>query len=236
MPDPIQICRGFTNKQWRELRERLRQDDSDAWERAIAVFQRRITERYINCIESLIDVDSHLDVEVPPEASWNYPLPDDTNKAAVVPGFSIVALCCILADTLQSFREKAKSVQLEEAECKYPDGSCVRPSTTNQFKTFLKRPGFRGAFDDEKVAQSFVSGIRNGIFHEAETRDWVIWRDEPVGSIISTREQGYVLNRSLFYEAIGQEFQRYLDDLRNPTNDKLRPRFVEKMNDLVKEC
>jgi hypothetical protein len=82
----------------------------------------------------------------------------------------------------------------------------------------------------------FVNGVRNGIFHEAETRGWVIQRDRPVGRIFSQESTRYVLNRSEFYKAIKAEFDVYLDELKGSANSQLRARFVKKMTDIAKEC
>jgi len=85
---------------------------------------------------------------------------------AVVPGFAIMALCCLLAETLQSFRCKQDVVHTPEERCSYPEGPCIivpQTTTVDAFKAFLKRPAFNGAFTDEQVASSFVNGVRNGI-------------------------------------------------------------------------
>jgi hypothetical protein len=98
----------------------------------------------------------------------------------------------------------------------------------------MRRPAFLGAFAEERIARKFVNGIRNGILHEAETRKWVIWREEPI-QIAQPEEDGYALNRTLFYEAVTQEFESYIRDLHDPANGELRERFTEKMNDICKE-
>ena len=91
-------------------------------------------------------------------------------------------------------------------------------------------------FDDDKVAKQFVKGVRNGIFHEAETRGWVIQRDQPKGHILVQKNTRYALNRSEFYEALKTEFDLYVRELRDPANSQLRSRFVKKMTDIAKEC
>ena len=111
----MQICRGFTDTQWRKLRKRLKQDgspsnDDAAWRCAIEVFERRIRERFLSCVEALQTNDSKLDVEVPSDAPADCStLPTGAEKDAVVPGFAIMALCCLLIETLQSFREAHES-------------------------------------------------------------------------------------------------------------------------------
>jgi len=126
-----------------------------------------------------------------------------------------------------------------EARCSYPNGPCIKvPQTTtaDAFKAFLRRPAFGGAFADEPIATSFVNGVRNGILHEAETRNWVIWRSEPEDQIVAKEGEGYALNRSTFYRALKDDFAEYLAELRNPESVDLRSRFRKKMNDMAKEA
>jgi hypothetical protein len=128
-----------------------------------------------------------------------------------------MALCCLLVETLQSFR-------------------CKPEATTDLFKEFLKRPSFQGAFADDEIAGSFVHGVRNGILHEAETRLWVIWRNEPKNQLVAADGKRYELNRSLFYRALKIEFEAYVQELRDNGSSNLRSRFFTKMNDMVGEA
>ncbi len=130
-----------------------------------------------------------------------------------------MALCCLLIETMQTFREVASR------------------KTEKQFIKFLKRPAFDGAFADDKIAECFVNGIRNGILHEAETRKWVIWRESP-SQMVVVHQDGYALNRTLFYEAVKEEFGLYLKELNNPANPanhELREKFKKQMRDICKE-
>jgi hypothetical protein len=244
MDGTVQICRGFAVIQWRTLYTRLtnrdgtNSDDQEAWRCAIEVFERRIRERFLSCIEALETADSRLDISLPDEAPADCSTLPHKNEA-VVPGFAIMALCCLLGETLQSFRSRAEIAPRPETRCSYPDGPCIKtPQTTtaDAFKAFLRRPAFGDAFADEQIASSFVSGVRNGILHEAETRNWVIWRSEPEKQIVAKRGDGYVLNRSTFYRALKDDFAQYLEELRNSDNGELRSRFRKKMNDIAKEA
>lgn len=244
MDETVQICRGFAVAQWKILHSRLinrdgtNSNDQEAWCCAIEVFERRIRERFLSCIEALESADSKLDIWAPDKAPADCSsLPQ--REEAVVPGFAIMALCCLLAETLQSFRCKQKMPPKTADRCSYPDGPCVRvpqTSTTDTFKTFLRRPAFGGAFADEHIATSFVNGVRNGILHEAETRNWVIWRSEPEDQIVAKEGEGYALNRSTFYRALKNEFSKYLQELRDSKSVELRSRFRKKMNDIAKEA
>lgn len=216
--DEVQICRGYTVRQWWALQPLLDRDDEDAWNIAIDVFERRIRERFITSIEALLHADSGraADVDVPPNA-----LPDGATlpiSSAVVPGFAIVALCCLLIETLQSFVAAASR------------------DTQEQFKAFLRRPEFGTAFADDAVAESFSRGVRNGIFHEGETRGWVLWREEPAtGLVESIGRNRWRLNRTAFFRAIQREFVGYCAALKSP-NPSLRSRFREQMRDMVNKC
>ena len=194
--------------------------------KAIAVFERRISVRLLSSSDALIDADRKPD------------LPADPPPAKVcIPGFSIVALCCLLIETLQNFRGEVSVAPEPEGPCTYPKGQCIKPSpgTNEQFRRFLRRPAFGDSFKDPKTANSFLNGIRNGILHEAETRKWVIWRDTPEGKIVDKEGDGFALNRGLFYAAIKQEFDSYLQELRDPNKKPLRTSFKQKMDKLVQE-
>jgi hypothetical protein len=238
-----QICRGFTDKQWPTLKTRLIKDgdvqnDEAAWSCAIKVFERRIAERFLTSIEALERADSKADVEVPSDAPSDCStLPVDLSGAGVVPGFAIMALCCLLVETLASFRESPVPASRPTGPCPYPDGECIRPKPLGGklIRNFLQRPSFKDAFAN-KVAKNFVRGIRDGILHEAETRRWRIWREEPKDKIVECDGEGFSLNRTAFYQALRQEFRLYAADLRDPANLELRKRFVEKMDGIVKEC
>jgi hypothetical protein len=218
------LCFGFTSTDWKNLVGRLDHDET-AWAEAIGVFERRMKERFFSCIDALVKADTKPDLKSP----------DSQCEAHCIPGFSIMALCCLLVETLQGFQESPASTCLP-GPCTYPSGPCIKPSpdTTAHFIKFLRRPALGRAFAEDKIAKSLVKGIRNGIFHEAETRKWVIWREEP-SEMVEPQEDGYALNRTMFCEAVKKEFESYLTDLRNPANGKLRERFRKKMNDICKE-
>ncbi len=201
------LCLGFSKSDWERLTERLDRNEESDWQRAIGVFERRMKERFFSSIDALFAADTR------PEQQSS----DPTQVDHCVPGFSIMALCCLLIETLQKFRQPGP-----------------RTHTRDRFLQFLRRPAFDGAFDDNNVAKLFYKGIRNAILHEAETERWVIWRDTPAGQIVARKANGFVLNRTLFYRALEQEFTSYLHELRDPRSKELRRRFRRQMNNIVK--
>ena len=53
-----------------------------------------------------------------------------------------------------------------------------------------------------------------------------------MGTIVAREDDGFALNRSLFYEAVKKEFESYLSELHDPMNTTLRKVFKRKMDDL----
>lgn len=240
-----QICRGFTDSQWQGLKKNLvkggvAQDDAASWDCAIKVFERRMRERFLSCIEALQRADSKKDVEVADDAPPNCStLPKDDDDKTVVPGFAILALCCLLVETLASFRDAPAPLAQPGGPCPYPQGNCIKPQppgSGKRIRDFLQRPSFGGVFADPKVARDFYDGIRCAIFHDAETRHWLILRERPKNQIVERDGDQYILNRAMFYQALRQEFDSYLGDLGNSNNVELRKSFVEKMDNIVEKC
>ena len=77
----IQIYRGFTDKQWERLRSGLEAGDGAAWSCAVDMFERRVRERLVSCIDALEQADSRLDVDVSAGAS-----PDRSTLPRLRPG------------------------------------------------------------------------------------------------------------------------------------------------------
>jgi hypothetical protein len=217
------LCYGFSSTDWVKLFPKL-DNDENAWLQAIDVFERRMKERFFSCLDALVQADTKPDLQS-----------DALGTDHCIPGFSVMALCCLLIETLQGFREPSTPFS-PPGPCEFPAGLCIKPSsgTNEQFRKFLRLPSFGGAFNNKDVANEFLRGVRNGILHEGETRKWVIWRQEPQEQIVAPEQDGYALNRYLFYGAVKQEFESYLKDLRNPES-KQRQRFREQMQKLCNE-
>jgi hypothetical protein len=186
-----------------------------------------MTERYFSCIDALIRADTKPDTQDVHDLSEN----------ECAPGFSIMALCCLLVESIQDFREAAIQAEATSGPCPFPGGGCIKPSsgTNEMFRRFLNLPSFGGAFSDNQVAADFMRGVRNGILHEAETRKWLIWRSLPSEQIVQKLEgRRYRLNRTLFYGAVRSELERYLRNLKEADNNALRVRFMKKMDGICK--
>jgi len=230
------ICSFFRAEEWSELRMQLVQGDENAWSRAIHVFECRMKERFFSEIELLLRSGK-------------------TGSQSIVPGFAIMALCCILVETLQAFYEGhvMEPPQTPENPCQYPEGDCLKvplavettekcafpdhpcvktPPTARSFAHFLKGSPHFSDFNG-RARSSFSIQIRNGLLHDAETRGgWLIRESDPKEKILERRGQHYVLNRSRFYSALNAEFKDYLVRLGDSTKHTLRNNFLKKMDNI----
>ncbi len=75
---------GITEAHWRSLD--LASDSSPDWAAAIMIFQKRLQERFIEPVDTLIDSEMFL--------------PRERRKY----GFSVLAIDCLVIETLQAFR------------------------------------------------------------------------------------------------------------------------------------
>src|SRR4029077_20429759 len=103
-------------------------------EEAIAAIAGRFDERFIKPANSIQGLDE-----------------TDKSGYAQGRGFAIVALDCLLLESLYGYEEG------EHTEA---------GDTTGAFEKMLRRDEFGVAFTSERRATSFVGGVRNGVLHD----------------------------------------------------------------------
>jgi hypothetical protein len=132
-------------------------------------------------------------------------------------GFTIMAINCFLIEALYSFRNGIID---------------NRNNGKSTFVNFLTQSvSFKTYFDTES-AGIFYNHIRNGILHQAETKEGTRIRD--VGPLVRRIGNGIAINRTLFFEQLESEFHIYVDEISNPINSELRDNFKTKMNHICK--
>ena len=135
-------------------------------------------------------------------------------------GFAIMALCCLMIETIESYRQGLPSTSKDDMEAleKLPaNGTAGEYSLQPPFKNcngkvfeeFFKCDSHKKFFPDVP-GKSFYLNIRCGLLHQAQTKGgWLIGRkgkycDEgPPGSI----------NRDEFSERLEECFHEYLKEL-----------------------
>lgn len=161
------------------------------WIEGIEIFEDRIKGRYLNIIQEIIDKgNSHID------------------------GFCVMALNCLLIETLLQFKKGWKTTK-----------GCNKEAYSN----FLYKE-FRYIFPEKSLAERFYKDIRCGILHSAETTNGsqLTIRQNKAISIIN--EEGSIsVDVIKIYEALVEYVNNYIRILMNNNNKRERSCFLKKM-------
>jgi len=191
------IAPGVTDEEYKQLK--LEDNQSNNWDRAVEIFKIRIASRYLEPVDLLIKKDNDLS-------------PIDRRY-----GFTILAIDCLLIETLQSFREG-----LTDTNGKSKD----------MFVNFLtRRESFKDYFKKDD-AERFYYDFRCGILHQAEIMgDSLLWS---VGDVKGKNINGTpYINRTKIHELIKKEVDLYCEELRNNSTHDIRNNFRTKMNSIA---
>lgn len=186
---PIRISPHFCINDWTILSFSTEND----WEKGIDIFEDRIRGRFLKPITYF-----------------------ETYKYA---GFAVLALDCLLIETLQQFKKGVSDTPWGESESYFVD--------------FLTKTSFKKYFDAD-LAKFFYRQIRCGVLHQAEIKGSsrvFVHQDIPLVKW-SKDKKGLIINRKLFHNQLIIEFKNYLSQLKvsNPPDVHLRTNFRKKMN------
>jgi hypothetical protein len=176
--------------------KKLDLDKAENWPAAISIFESRIRGRFTDAIEFLIA--------------------DDEPRLATERqrGFAVLALDCLLVETLQAFRQGLTDTRGKSKEL------CV------QFLT--ERTAFKPFFTSAAIAIRFYYEFRCGLAHNAQVfGDGKVWS---VGPLLALSGTQITVNRTAFHEAFVQELEAYLAALGSGTDQPLRSNFRTKMD------
>lgn len=166
-------------------------EKEEGWQKAIDIFEDRIQGRFLNVVEKI--------------------------KSYLYAGFAMLAIDCLLIETLQQFRKGVSETPRGEGK--------------EYFTCFLRETAFKEYFHDREIAEMFYDQIRNGILHQAEIKETSrigLWPEEMV---CKTKDgQGLIINRNQFHEKLVEVFTDYTRQLRDPKNEQLRRNFKRKMD------
>jgi hypothetical protein len=175
------------------LKLNLNELDSHDWEKAIKIFEKRLFERFVEPIDKLIEFESDLK-------------PIDKKY-----GFTILAIDCMILETLQSFYEGKLD---------------TNGKSEKVFKRFLtQRDNFKKHFNNN-TASIFFKDFRCGILHQLETYQKAkVWS---IGELLYFNDNIMIINRNEFHECIKKEIDIYIGKLKN--EDELKENFKNKMD------
>src|SRR6185312_7740201 len=191
-----ELASNFTVGRYQQLRDLLAQNDPAAWCEVLYAVRRRISERFLRPMRDLARFDKQE--ELP-------------NR----PGFAILALDCLLIDTIQAFREGRVST--------------VEVSPAHSFRTFLHTPRFADFRSRDRA--DFFHYVRNGILHNGETRkDWKVRIDTT--RMLERTATSRTLNRRLFHAGVIKEWRELHHHLRQGDTAS-RTAFLQRMDSMA---
>lgn len=191
--DDISISPKYRKSDWEKA---LAEDD---WKEMVEIFKDRIESRFLKPIR-LITNDQDI---------------------GEFSGFSILALDCLIIETLNQFYhgiDETKRGAHEEA-----------------FWNFFKNSEFFKDHFNRDRASTFYQHYRCGILHQAQTKRKSVVRIDRETMIQSVEDDisiGLIVDRVKFHKALEKEISSYMKKLRNgeKENSSLRTSFIKKMN------
>lgn len=130
-------------------------------------------------------------------------------------GFVVLAIDCLLAETLQQFMEGIT------------DGS---GQSKKMITEFLKGMRFQPYFDAD-ARKAFYVDIRCGLLHQAEAKKmWLIRRKQPSLLQQTAGGEGYIIDVERFHAALQASFDEYLKSIIESSNEPLRSNLWKKMD------
>ena len=180
----------------------LTQKDSVDWQTGIDIFDDRIKGRFLKQVQIL---ESNSDSQI-----------------KYFSGFAIMAIDCLLIETLQQFYKGAKRTGKEQDE--------------KMFHDFFQRTAELSIFFDTTAKTNiFYVQIRCGILHQAQTKKKStihVKAGTPLAQWVDNADysQGVSINRQKFHKALLSVYENYVADLRSNNNLNLRRKFERKMN------
>jgi len=193
----MEIAPGVDHTAWAGLN--LNDPQSPDWPLAVQIFEKRIRSRFLNAVDALEQRESY-------ESQCRF-------------GFTILAIDCLLIETLYQFREGLPH---------------TKKKSSKAFKDFLTTtPQFNKHFDN-KLAEQFYDEFRCGILHQAEVKMLSRVKTGPNYPLVSRENKTgkMIVNRSLFHKALLDFFDSYIAQLRDGgvANEHHRQMFRMKMD------
>lgn len=208
---------GFTVRQWKTLREKLKSsiNYSKDWETAVNRYDNRLKNRYFNPMKNL-------------------------EEKAIGEGFSLATIHCALIEHLASITQgKIHNHSANSSSPQYEYSS-----SSNHFQSFLKTSDLfseyftpQGSSEAEFDSKDFYGNVRCALLHEACTKNG--WRINTLSCgyrnpnhKIMTKESGGV--KRLFRDILTTKLSEFLENYKTKlkSDKKLRLYFARKLDHL----
>jgi len=206
-PGDFEIAPNFEASKWKTLAIQKSTNWSNDWKTAVNVFEKRINARFLNQIDALI-INQNKD-------------------AARFSGFAIVALDCLLIETLDQFYNGNHTTRRKATKTDDPDVGAFHA-------VFQRSSKLRSFFDTVAKTKVFYQHIRCGLLHQAQTKrkSKINRRITTITEWIDTKNptEGLIVHPRLFHAAVSDVFCNYMTLLREEYSGNLRSKFRRKMN------
>lgn len=185
----MRISRNYTVEDWKSLTFAEEKD----WCQAVDIFRDRMETRFLSFVRLI-----------------------EKNEYA---GFAVLALDCLLIETLQQFFCGKKETP--------------RGKNKEYFIHFLTNTSFSQYFDKDKATR-FYECIRCGILHQGEVKGnsrVLIGKEVPLARL-PNNGNGLIINRRLFHKELLKVYEDYASKILNCGNESqiLRANFRRKMD------
>lgn len=191
--------------------ENLSNRNSNDWDIAIKIVEDRFFKRYINPLSKLLNNEDKA-------IKYNC-------------GFIIMSIDCLLIETLNQFYFGLKETNEKYYRENKDDKFRYHSQAFRDFFNYSKN--FQIFKNHIKLPEIFYIEIRCGLLHQAQSK---------VNSLINIKkknmiepvdgkdfENGIVVNRSIFHNAVVSDFKRYINDLKNPDSTNLEGDYLRDM-------
>lgn len=182
----IYLSPKYKKNDFRDLHLSVDSND-DVWRKAVEIFTDRIEGRFLSQIQILTN---------------------DINTN----GFSIMALNCLLIETMFQFKIGKKTTPT---------------SNSDQYSNFLQDT-FPTVFTSYDSAKAFYSDIRCGILHSAQTKGCSKLTCDN-SYVVRYDDGGVTVSVEQFSTLLNQYFEEYTQKLLDSSQVLLRTNFIKKM-------
>jgi hypothetical protein len=200
-PKDIKVAGDYTVGYWRSLRPKLdvNKPNPNAWDEAIKIFRRRIEARFIEPVDVLLTYD------------------DDEAKTF---GFAILAIDCLVIETLQAFREG-----LTNHRSHSKDLFTAFLMDWDVFKKCTEQFG-----DKKSLARLVYTGYRCELHHSGSTQGAFLVGLDAKEAFAFENTESVVINRTLLHKSLKLEFEKFIERLGDTEERPLRRNFLKKMD------
>ncbi|MBE6088430.1 MAG: hypothetical protein E7206_10385 [Clostridium beijerinckii] len=191
------ISARYTKDEFNALRLSMTSDER-AWEFAIEIFEDRIRGRYLNIVDRIM-----------------------SDGCLMVDGFSVMALNCLVIETLLQFKNGWDETPMRR--------------NSEEYKNFLLQE-LPCVFTNRTLAQRFYTDIRCGILHSAQTKSvsQLTVNEDHIVKLISNG-RGISVDVARISRVIIDYFENYVEKLKDCRNEDERYFFLKKMKYLCEK-